>query len=179
MKNVLLLGDSIRLSYQPLVKEKLKGKANVYGPEENGRWAGYTLNSLRFWLPMMPDPDIIHINNGLWDLGDDYGFGRNFSLPVEYESALERLVVVLERTGATVIFATTTPTKLGKDLSDIITFNDILKYVAARDGLEINDLFEVINADIDGNLGPDNLHLSPAGVEIAASKVAGVLGKYL
>ncbi len=65
MKNVLLLGDSIRLLYEPLVKEKLKGKADVYGPEENGRWSGYTLNSLRFWLLYMPKPDIVHWNNGL------------------------------------------------------------------------------------------------------------------
>jgi hypothetical protein len=69
MKNVLLLGDSIRLLYQPLVQEKLNGRANVYGSSENGRWSGYTLNSLRFWLPFdspwaqeepLPLPDIVH-----------------------------------------------------------------------------------------------------------------------
>ncbi len=57
MKNVLLLGDSIRMQYQPKVKELLKGRANVYGPVENGRWSGYTLNTLRFWLPQMPAAD--------------------------------------------------------------------------------------------------------------------------
>ena len=60
MKNVLLLGDSIRMLYQPKVKELLKGRANVYGPAENGRWSDYTLNSLRFWLPQLPDADIVH-----------------------------------------------------------------------------------------------------------------------
>ena len=73
MKNILLLGDSIRMSYQPVVKEMLEGKANVYGPMDNGRWSGYTLNTLRFWLPQMPTPDIVHWNNGIWDMGDDYG----------------------------------------------------------------------------------------------------------
>ncbi len=72
MKNVLLLGDSIRMLYQPKVKELLKGRANVYGPAENGRWSDYTLNSLRFWLPQLPDADIVHWNNGFWDIGDNY-----------------------------------------------------------------------------------------------------------
>lgn len=88
MKQILLLGDSLRMGYEPIVRRMLEGRAQVSGPEENGRWAGYTLNSLRFWIPNLPKPDIIHWNNGLWDLGDDYQLGRPFSLPEEYESAL-------------------------------------------------------------------------------------------
>ena len=54
MKQVLLLGDSIRMQYQPVVGKKLADIAEVSGPEDNGRWSGYTLNSLRFWLPHLP-----------------------------------------------------------------------------------------------------------------------------
>ena len=39
MKQILLLGDSLRMGYQPFVAKKLEGKAQVSGPEENGRWA--------------------------------------------------------------------------------------------------------------------------------------------
>ena len=68
MKNAVLLGDSIRISYQLTVKSLLAGKADVLYPEENCRWAGYTLNSLRYWLPNLPtNPDVIHWNNGIWD----------------------------------------------------------------------------------------------------------------
>ena len=70
MKNVLLLGDSRRQGYEPYVRTILEGRAGVYGPNENGRWAGYTLNSLRFWLDQFPVPQIVHWNCGLWDLGD-------------------------------------------------------------------------------------------------------------
>ena len=45
MKNVLLLGDSIRMGYEPHVRRKLEGRAEVFGPNENGRFALYTLNS--------------------------------------------------------------------------------------------------------------------------------------
>ena len=54
MKNLFLLGDSIRMQYQPVVAEKLKDLAEISGPHDNGRWSGYTLNSLRFWLPHLP-----------------------------------------------------------------------------------------------------------------------------
>ncbi|WP_257968099.1 hypothetical protein [Peribacillus deserti] len=35
MKKVLLLGDSIRMGYEPFVREALEGKAEVTAPEEN------------------------------------------------------------------------------------------------------------------------------------------------
>ena len=43
---ILLMGDSIRLSYQPLVAEQMQHRADVVGPDENGRWAGHTLTRL-------------------------------------------------------------------------------------------------------------------------------------
>lgn len=181
MKNVLLLGDSIRMLYEPLVKEKLRDRAKVYGPEENGRWAGYTLNSLRFWLPDMPKPDIVHWNNGLWDMGDDYQLGRPFSLPEEYVSALERTILVLRKLcGDTVqiIMATTTPTA-DTDPAVRHTYNELLKETAAKHGLPVNDLFALIAADIPGNISPDRIHLTRKGMELAAAQVAASIEKYL
>ena len=69
MKQVLLLGDSIRMQCQPVVGEKLADIAQVSGPEENGRWSGYTLNSLRFWLPQLPSPDLVRgtADCGIWE----------------------------------------------------------------------------------------------------------------
>ena len=51
MNRLILLGDSIRLGYQPEVARILNGRMEVAGPDENGRWSGYILNSLRFWMP--------------------------------------------------------------------------------------------------------------------------------
>ena len=69
MKNVILFGDSIRMQYQEPVGKRLADIANIYGPDENDRWSGYVLNSLRFWLPSFPTPDLVQWNAGL------YGFG--------------------------------------------------------------------------------------------------------
>ena len=72
MKNIFLIGDSIRhgsyvetldskLSpgYGVYVKEKLEsaGLANVCSPDENSRWAQYTLRFLHKWAKEVPDPE--------------------------------------------------------------------------------------------------------------------------
>lgn len=180
MKQVMLLGDSLRMGYEPIVRKNLEGKAEVSGPNENGRWAGYTLNSFRFWIPWMPKPDIIHWNNGLWDLGDDYQLGRPFSLPEEYESALERMVLVIKKTfpEAQIIMATTMPTD-NPDTSGIIEYNNILKKVAERHGIPVNDLFPLIDGKTDKYICPDHIHLTEEGFNMVAGKVTEVIEKYL
>ena len=69
MKNLLLLGDSIRMGYDSFVKEKLAERVNVYFPEDNGRFAQYTLRTLSDWKNQLALPEIhvVHWNNGLWD----------------------------------------------------------------------------------------------------------------
>jgi lysophospholipase L1-like esterase len=190
VKKVLLLGDSIRLLYEPVVREKLKGRAEVYGPAENGRWSGYTLNSLRFWLPTdspwsptdaLPLPDIVHWNNGIWDMGDDYGLGQPFTSPEEYVSALERTITVLRKLcgeSVVIIMATTTPTA-GTNPNAPHEYNDLLRQVAARHGVAVNDLFAAIATDIPAYISPDGVHLTPVGVEVAAELVADAIDTWL
>lgn len=180
MKQVLLLGDSLRMGYEPKVRKYLEGKAEVSGPEENGRWAGYTLNSLRFWIPNLPTPDVIHWNNGLWDLGDDYNIGRPFSLPEEYESALERTVIVLNKLfpNAKIIMATTMPTS-NPDTSGIENYNEIIKKVASRHDIPVNDLFALVKDDILKIVSEDNIHFTDEGFDMVGKEVAGVIENYL
>lgn len=177
MYQVMLLGDSLRMGYQPVVRKMLEGKAEVNGPEENGRWAGYTLNSFRFWIPSMPAPDIIHWNNGLWDLGDDYNLGRPFSLPEEYESALERMITVIGKIypKAKIIMATTMPTD-NPDSSDIEGYNEILKAVAKRHGIPVNDLFPIAKQN-PSLIGPDHIHLTDEGYDTVAKQVVSMIEK--
>lgn len=178
MKQILLLGDSVRMQYQPVVGEKLKDVAAVSGPEENGRWSGYTLNSLRFWLPNLPAPDLVHWNAGLWDMGDDYQEGRHFyPLPL-YEETCHRICRVLRKvTGKPdlpIVIATTTPTLHG-DHAGIQQYNDVLRRVAAEENASINDLYAVVAPAKAEMIGEDHIHLSPAGVEAVAAQTAAVL----
>lgn len=178
-KQVLLLGDSLRMGYEPVVRKNLTGIAGVSGPLENGRWAGYTLNSLRFWLNSFPVPDVVHWNCGLWDLGDDYTIGRPFSLPEEYESAVERTVTVLNKLfpSAQIILATTMPTD-NPDTSGIESYNEIIKRVAARHNLPVDDLFPLLRDNI-GLIGPDHIHLKSEGYDLIGQAVTDIILKYL
>ena len=92
MKNIYLIGDSIRYGrksskgYEYFLKQKLKDKANIYSPDENCRFAQYTLRGLCDWKHNIDCEkiDVVHWNNGLWDvlrLDDDEPL--TFDLPTD------------------------------------------------------------------------------------------------
>jgi len=172
MKKLVLFGDSIRMGCQHALTEMLEGKMEVYGPNENGRWSGYTLNSLRFWIPDMKEADVIHWNNGLWDMGDDYGFGRPFTRPADYKENLELIIQVLRKNypDAKIIMATTTPT-LDRDQQIIRDYNEILKEVAKENDIPVNDLYAVFAGQEETYVCPDKLHLTKEGFTLAAEKI--------
>ena len=58
--NVLMIGDSIRMFYMDAVQETLGDTYKLYGPKDNCRFSAYVLNSLRFLLAELSQPDIIH-----------------------------------------------------------------------------------------------------------------------
>lgn len=181
MKQIILLGDSVRMQYQAVVGRKLADVAAVSGPEENCRWSGYLLNSLRFWLPDLPTPDLVQWNAGLWDMGDDYQEGRHFYPPDLYEETCHRICRVLRKTvkpDLKLVIATTTPTLHG-DHKDIRLYNDVLRKVAAEEGAMINDLYSVVAADKDRMICEDHIHLTAAGIEAVAEQTAGVLREML
>ena len=113
MKKIVLLGDSIRMSYGPTVAKLLGDDFSVWEPDDNGRYAQYTFQNLRekHWADHVTDCDIIHWNNGLWDVCDMHGDGR--LTPVEfYVQTMLRIAKLLLKRSKTVIFATTTPVRV-------------------------------------------------------------------
>ena len=69
---ILLLGDSIRMGYGEHVAKLMEGKAQVFYPRDNGRFLQYTLRELLDWkwnLHLQDGVDVVHWNNGLWDVG--------------------------------------------------------------------------------------------------------------
>ena len=180
MKTLILLGDSIRMGYQPEVMKLLEGKFEVLGPKENGRWSGYTLNSLRFWMPEWPKADVIHLNVGLWDTGDDYGFGRSFTRLPDYKENLELILRVLREhyPEAKLILATTTPT-LDRDQQVIRDYNAVLRAVAEEQGIVLDDLYSLFAGREEEYVCPDKLHLTREGFVLAARQVASYAEKVI
>lgn len=181
MKNVLLLGDSIRLSYRERVAEILKSDAVIYGPDENCRFSAYTLFNLSSWLGDR-DYDVIHWNNGQWDTCYMPDGNIHTALPA-YLELQERIASILTKRTNRLIFATTTPVWPemfeSQDVNprkneDIIRYNVEAAKVMARLGVEVNDLHSVVYADIKRYICDDMVHLTQKGIDLCAGKVASV-----
>lgn len=183
MINVFLLGDSIKGFYKSRVEELLGGEYKIWTPAENCRFAKYTLNSLRHYFAAMREenffPDIIHFNVGLWDLNHLYNTGRPFTECEEYIRDMKNILTQLKKTGAKIIFATTTPTRKERETAaDTQHFNSEIKYYNEKllEAIEndvdaVNDLYSVIEKDINKYISDDFLHPSPLGVEALAKRV--------
>ncbi|MBQ8510341.1 MAG: SGNH/GDSL hydrolase family protein [Clostridia bacterium] len=179
---ILLLGDSIRMYYQQKVIDLLGGGYHVSAPTENCRFAAYTLNSLRMWLPSFPKPDVIHWNNGLWDTAVLYQEDGCFTPLPEYIRSLERILRELQKTGARVIFATTTPCDPRKAAlttamppchrnEDIRRYNEAAVELMRRERMEINDLYAVVNENIPAYVSEDMIHPTEEGKRVLAEAV--------
>lgn len=180
MKTVLLLGDSIRLSYQPLVAERLAGCARVVGPSDNGRFALYTLMRLGAWLEECGKPDVVHWNNGLWDLGQcDHRYPRQVPL-ADFIGNLGFILKQLRATGARIVWRTITPVDGARDWRDGWLFDpeDIARYNAAAkasmesEGIACHDLGALVQERMGACLAEDGVHLTPVGQALCADAVA-------
>lgn len=195
MKNVFLIGDSIRVGatanpdyqtsnspgYGVYVKELLKNEACVYAPDDNCRFAQYTLRYLYDWTMGIDREkiDVVHWNNGLWDVlrinGDEP------LTPVDiYERMLLRVHSTLKKLfpNAKIIFALSTSVIESWARADFCRFNsDIEKYnEAARRTLEpkgvvINDLY-ALSRDLGECYHSDWVHFNDEGSKILARAVA-------
>lgn len=182
MKKVILLGDSIRqIGYGARVAELLKDECRVWQPEDNCRFAQYTLRGIcAEWNNEMAGADVIHWNNGLWDICDyQLEDGGCFTDPDEYVHTMVRVAKVLLKTAKTVIFATTTPVTEKNQLmhnADIIRYNEKVVPVLREMGIRINDLHSLVAADVENLIRTDDdTHLTPKGIEVCAAQVADAI----
>ena len=142
MKNLLLIGDSIRMGYDKSVKRTLEGKANVIFPTDNCRFAAYLLRKFHEYLSDIKgeDIDVVHWNAGLWDCLRLFEEDPHTPIDV-YAYYIERVCVRIKKIcpNAKVIFATSTKVlseKMGKDFKryneDIEKYNEVAVEIAKK-----------------------------------------------
>lgn len=174
MKKVTLLGDSIRLNYENRVIELLGSDYDVFRYDDNGRFALYTLRSLFEYSDRIGESDIIHWNNGHWDLCDIFPDGP-FTPPDQYVYTLKRIASKLLKITPNVIFATTTPVRNENPYNSnetIKKYNSLAVEALAPMGVKINDLNSTVSKDIYKYICDDNIHLTESGIELCAVQVA-------
>lgn len=182
MKTVLLLGDSIRMGYQPLVKEMLAGHAEVVGPGENCRFAKYTLWSVDEWVGEHGIPDVIHWNNGIWDVYHRSEEDGIFTPLEEYIATIRRILTRLRKTGAPIIWATTTPVHPGKTNlfnHEIDIYNAAIVKLMQAEQVAVTDLNAVIKANIEAYISEDLLHLTDQGSHACAEAVVRAVSPFI
>lgn len=186
---VLLIGDSISLGYTPFVATMLAGTARVEHHAGNAQDTGTGLRMLDRWLGDTKW-DLIHFNWGLWDLcyrhpdaqvqgNRDKIKGTLTATPERYGENLEQLVTRLEKTGAKLIWATTTVVpegEAGRFAGDDRKYNEVAARVMQRHGIAVDDL-QSLTAGFGPELfvEPGNVHYTKDGYRKIAEQVAACI----
>lgn len=190
---VLIIGDSISLGYTPLVKQKLAGVADVLRPNDNCQHTAYGLKHIDAWLGD-GKWDVIHFNFGIWDshlIGPkgnlvwpepaELGPNKQRHTTAEYKQNFAALVAKMKATGATVIWASTTPvmSRTGERFEAIKKLNAAAAETAAAEKLEVNDLYEFVMPNAEKWLAGDKVHFSGEGNKQLAEKVSASIAQAL
>ena len=104
----LFIGDSISGNYDKALRTALKGKLNIYHPPTNCGPVRKGVDNIVQWLGPYEEPgyewDVISFNFGHWD---------SKNTKTKYQADLETVIAELKKTGAELIFVTTTPIPRG------------------------------------------------------------------
>jgi hypothetical protein len=200
LPNILILGDSISIGYTLPVRKILAGRANVFRPVRKGGKGpdncGDTtigLANIDKWLGETKW-DVIHFNWGLWDLcyrhpdskeqgKRDKVKGTLSTTPENYEKNLETLVARLQKTGAKLVWASTSAVpegEVGRHAGDEAKYNAIARRVMERHKIPINDLHATTkDFPSDHFVGPGDVHFTSAASAKLAEQVAAEIAKQL
>ena len=189
MNEIVLVGDSIRMGYQPYVGSALSDSHSVWGPEQNGGTSVNVLNHLDEWV-ISRSPNVVHINTGLHDIRRPIGLPQNTVNLDEYIANVKIIMTrILERTDARLIWALTTPVdeekhnKIHRDIGDfqrhsddVLNYNQAVSHMLEELNVEINDLYGVITkAGLETVMTLDGVHFNNHGYALLGKVVADVV----
>ncbi|QDT40835.1 hypothetical protein Pan241w_08940 [Gimesia alba] len=167
LPRVLLIGDSVSRGYTQAARKSLTGKANVHRAPANCGPTATGLKKLDVWLGD-GNWDLIHFNFGIHDR----------KTPVaDYEKRLEEIVKRLKKTGAKLVWASSTPIpsdwKEGPQIKTLLEEkNAIAARVMKRNGVEIDDLFTFITPHLAETQNPKDVHFNGKGYDMLGKEVA-------
>ncbi len=167
LPRVLLIGDSISHMYTASVRRLLKGKANVHRAPANCESTREGLANLDDWTACPPGKkwDLIHFAFGYHDRlrGSD-----------QYAGNLEKLIARLQKTGAILVWARTTPFIDTPDAGALCEkLNKTADAVMAKHPeIRIDDLYATVADEPARYICGDKIHYNEAGVAAHSKAVA-------
>lgn len=190
MKRVLLLGDSIRMGYDKKVRTLLKNEYEViFAEEDNGRFAAYTLWQANQYFKNYGHFDLVHWNNGYWDMNIEAPMTEAIHPLDEYLNYLKRIIRLIRQNGAKIVFATTTPIYEAGESKDntgtgasihysndwVITYNAAACGLMEKENIPVNDLYSLCLKGPRYYKCEDMLHLTEEGYLEIAKQTAGYI----
>lgn len=178
---IVLVGDSIRLSYAPIIASQLAVKTRVVNPKLNGDDSSNVLKHLQGW-GLGEKPDVVHFNCGIHDTKRFLSTGKFQISPEEYKANLRQTVETIRKeTNAVVIFGTTTPilderaaaTRQAEYAllnASVRQYNEIALRVMTQLKVPVNDRHDVLvqptsPLTTDELIKDDGVHLTPKSQE--------------
>jgi len=182
LPRVLLIGDSISIGYTEPVRVEFSNKVNVHRIPANGATTANGLKNLDAWLGT-GRWDVIHFNFGLHDLRFMENNEHQISLS-DYQANLRAIVQRLEKTGAKLIWATTTPVPNAevnppRRNADVLEYNAAALKIMTAAGIAIDDLYEMVSPRLQELQLPANVHYTLAGYSALGLQVAQSIRKAL
>jgi lysophospholipase L1-like esterase len=182
LPKVLIIGDSISIGYYKPIRQLLEGRVLVYHNPGNAAHTNYGLKKLDEWLGDT-HWDVIHFNHGLHDLKhlDENGKPTSVDkgkhqIPLDqYEKNLNALAIRLKKTGAEIIFATTTPVPegaAGRRPGDAKKYNKVAEKIMKKHGITVNDLYSFALGRLTEIQKPVNVHFNKHGSFLLGEQVA-------
>jgi lysophospholipase L1-like esterase len=196
LPKVVLVGDSIRMSYAPVVAKQLEGTAVVISSKSNGGDSGNVLKNLTAWV-IREQPAVVHFNCGIHDTKKFIATGKFQISPEKYEANLRSIVArIRKETDAFVVFGTTTPIlddraaviRKGRNYellgASVEQYNAIARKVMRELKVPINDLNKTLTKPTaplttEKLIGGDGVHLTPAARELLGKQVAAFVTRQL
>ena len=165
LPRVLLIGDSVSRGYTQPTRVALAGKANVHRAPANCGPTASGLKNLDVWLGA-GKWDVIHFNFGIHDRATP---------AADYVKRLEEIVVRLEKTGAKLIWASTTPIPDNpaqkQTAQSIVEKNALAAEIMQKHGIPTDDLFGAMTPRLKEFQPPLDVHFTGAGYDFLGARV--------
>lgn len=173
LPRVLLIGDSVSRGYTQATRKALAGKANVHRAPANCGPTASGIKNMDVWLGS-GKWDVIHFNFGIHD--------RNTPL-ADYTQRLEQLIERMKKTGARLIWASTTPIPDSPDgkqtAASIVERNQAAAVVMKKHGVLTDDLFAAITPRLAELQPPNDVHFNGKGYDFLGETVAASIQQAL
>lgn len=166
LPRVLLIGDSVSRGYTQAVRKAMAGKANVHRAPANCGPSATGLKKMDVWLGD-GKWNVIHFNFGIHDRSTP---------PADYANRLEQLIERMKKTGAKLVWASTTPIpddpSKKQTAASIIEHNQVAAEIMNKQGVAVDDLFTFITPHLAKVQNPNDVHFNGEGYELLGKQVA-------